>query len=333
MNQSGRIKKQNFKQIFEQLIQQSNHIAISGHIRPDGDCIGSCMGLYNYIRENYTTSHAKCVDVFLEHVPDVFSYIDGVEHVNEQYDSQKTYDLFISLDNGSLDRLGQAKTYFETATTTMNIDHHISNTEFADYNYIESDASSTCEVLCTLFEEEKIDVSIATALYTGIVHDTGVFKHTNTTRRTMECAGLLLEKGIPSSKIIDETFFQKTYVQNQILGRCLLESILVSGNRCIVSTITRNQLEFYQASAHDLEGIVDQLRITKGVEVAILIHEIGSEEYKVSMRSNGSVNVSKIATFYGGGGHIKAAGCTMYGSIHDVINNLTLPIERQLKEK
>ena len=140
---------------------------------------------------------------------------------------------------------------------------------------------------------------------------------------------MLLSKGVDNSKIIDESFYQKTYVQNQILGRCLLESILVLDKKVIVSCINRHQMEFYQAKAYDLDGIIDQLRVTKGVEVAILIHETGIGEFKVSMRSNGEVDVSKIATFFGGGGHIKAAGCSMKGDSHDVINNLTLHIENQ----
>ena len=143
---------------------------------------------------------------------------------------------------------------------------------------------------------------------------------------------MLLEKGVNSSKIIDESFYQKTYVQNQILGRCLLESMLVLDGKVIVSLVTLKQMEFYQAKTYDLEGIIDQLRVTKGVEVAVFIHEMSDGEYKVSMRSNCDVDVSRIATYFGCGGHIKAAGCTLRGWSHDVINNITAHIENQLKE-
>lgn len=320
-----------FRDEFHKKIIESERIAISGHVRPDGDCIGSCMAVYNYIQKNFNQDNQKQVDVYLDSIADSFFYLKGSDQYQSSRNTNIEYDLFISLDCGSLDRLGMSEAIFSKVKDTINIDHHISNNGFAKVNYIKAQASSTCEVLCEVLKEELIDTDVASALYTGIIHDTGVFKHSNTSRRTMEIAGMLLEKGVNNSKIIDESFYQKTYVQNQILGRCLLESILVLDGKVIVSTISRRQMQFYQADAYDLDGIIDQLRVTKGVEVAVLIHEVDTNEYKVSMRSNGDVNVSEIAVYFGGGGHVKAAGCTMNGSVHDVINNLTLPIETQLK--
>lgn len=318
-------------QLFD-MIQNVNRIGISGHIRPDGDCVGSCMALYNYIMRNYNSDRKKQVDVYLEPISDVFSYLEGVAEIRHECVNEEPYDLFISLDNGDLERLGKAAEYFKTAKQTINIDHHISNTKFAEINYVLPEASSTCEVLFGFFEEDKIDQAIANCLYTGIIHDTGVFKHSNTSRRTMEIAGVLIEKGVNTSVIIDESFYQKTYVQNQILGRCLLESMLMLHGTVIVSTLTRHQMEFYNATPHDLDGIIDQLRVTKGIEVAMFIYETQPGEFKVSLRANGDVNVSKIATFFGGGGHIKAAGCSMKGQVYDVINNVMVHIEHQLKE-
>lgn len=312
--------------ILQELAGATN-IGIAGHIRPDGDCTGSCMALYNYLITNCDGAN---VDVYLEYVPEAFRSLKNTDQVKSNYDNDIIYDVFISLDCGATDRLGQAIRYFEQAKRSINIDHHISNTDFGDSNHVRKDASSTCEVLFGLFEEEKITKPVAEALYTGIIHDTGVFKHTNTTESTMIIASKLINKGIDFSKIIDESFYQKTYIQNQILGRCLLESILVLDGKCIVSRVTQKILDFYGAGSDDLDGIIDQLRVTKGVEAAILIHETGFHEYKVSMRSNGIINVCSIATYFGGGGHIKAAGCTMKGSMHDAVNNLTKHIESQL---
>ncbi|MBP1756427.1 MAG: phosphoesterase RecJ domain protein [Firmicutes bacterium] len=199
-------------------------------------------------------------------------------------------------------------------------------------NHVVADASSTCEVLFTLMEEEEVTKDIAAALYVGLIHDTGVFKHSNTSEKTMNIAGKLISKGIDFSSLIDESFYAKTYMQNQILGRCLMESMLVLGGKVVFASLSRRMLDFYEATTADLDGIIDQLRVTKGTEVAIFIYETDLHEYKVSMRSNGEMNVSKIAVYFGGGGHIKAAGCTMRGSVHDVINNLTAHIEAQLKE-
>lgn len=313
-----------------EMINEASTIGIAGHIRPDGDCVGACMGLYGYLLKEYPE---KQIDVYLEFVPERFQFLKLAKHVITETEEKITYDLFIALDGGDVDRLGLAQPYFETAKQTICIDHHISNTKFADYNFIEPELSSTCELLYTMMQEEKIDHTIAEALYLGIVHDTGVFKHTNTTKQTMEIAGKLIEKGVAFSNIIDETFYQKTYMQNQILGRCLLESILLMDGKCIVSYMSQKIMAFYEADSSDLDGIIDQLRITKGVEVAILIHEVNPMEQKVSMRSNGIVDVSKIAVYFGGGGHKKAAGYTMKGSVYDVVNNLTIHIETQLKQE
>ena len=129
---------------------------------------------------------------------------------------------------------------------------------------------------------------------------------------------------------IDRCFYQRTYTQTQLLGRTLLTSMLLMDGKCIVATITKRMMEFYGASLEDVEGIIEQLRITKGVEVAILLYETEKQEYKVSLRSNKYIDVSKIAKYFGGGGHIKAAGFTMRGSAYDVINNITEHIEMQL---
>ena len=164
----------------------------------------------------------------------------------------------------------------------------------------------------------------------GIAHDTGVFQYSCTSPETMEVAAQLMRKGINGNEIIDRTYYEKTYVQNQILGKALIESMLVLDKRCIVSVVRLKEMEFFQAKPSDLEGIVSQLRQTKGVEVAIFLHEIELQTFKVSLRSKELVDVSKVAQYYGGGGHVRAAGVTMKGSAHDVINNLTLLIEHQL---
>lgn len=312
--------------IIEQ-IEKAHTIGIAGHIHPDGDCCGSCFALYLYIKKEYPE---KQVTVYMENVPETFSFLAGAEQICKEADEECTHDLFFALDSSSLDRLGIFIPYFEKAVHTICIDHHISNEAYADQNFVEAQASSTCEVLYTYLEEEKIDLAIATALYIGIIFDTGVFKYENTSRRTMEIAGILMEKGVDSSRYIDECFYERTYTQTQILGRTLLASMRVLDGRCIFSSVSRRVLEFYNGSYDDLDGIIDQMRLTKGVEVAILLKEVDYQTYKVSLRSCNIVDVSKIAVFFGGGGHVRAAGCTMQGSYHDVVNNLTLHIEQQL---
>ena len=304
-------------------------VAISGHIRPDGDCIGSCLGVWNYIQDNYPDIQA---DVYLEQVVSKFRFLKGADLVKTDCSEERNYDLFISLDASDRERLGEAVKYLDTAKRSVCVDHHITNPGFADENWIVADASSASELAWEIMEEEKVSKHTAEALYVGIAHDTGVFQYSNTSPKTMQIAGSLIAKGINFSQIVDNTFYKKTYIQNQILGRALVESILLLDGRIIVGRVRQKDMEFYGAIPADLDGIVSQLRVTDGVEVAIFLYETGNHQYKVSLRSNGPVDVSAVCAYFGGGGHVKAAGCTMYGTVYDVINNLTLHIEKQLEQ-
>lgn len=308
----------------------AERIGISAHIRPDGDAIGSTMALYLYLKKCLPQAEIK---LFLEAVPDCFGHLKYLHEIDSAYGDEPVFDVFFALDTAS-DRLGKAEEFFRAARKTINIDHHISNEKgCGDVNVVFPKASSTAEVLYGLLEEEKLDEDIAVALYTGIIHDCGVFQYSNTSPDTLQIAAKLIGYGFNFSRIIEESFYQKTYLQNQILGRALMESIRFMDGRCIVSCVDKRMMDFYNVVPSDLDGIVNQLRNIKGVDCAIFMYETGSMEYKVSMRSNEYVNVSRVASYFGGGGHMRAAGCTMKGTMHDVINNLSLHIEAQLKEK
>lgn len=308
------------------IVENSDTIAIGGHVRPDGDCAGSCLAFYQYIKKVYPD---KTVTLFSDKIPEVFNYIKGYEMADLK-EILKPLDLFISLDCSSPDRLYDKGEYFNLAKHTINIDHHISNTGFARLNFVEPKASSTCEVVFGLFDKSMIDLDIATALYTGIIHDTGVFAYSNTSGKTMEIAGFLLEKGVDAAKIIDESFYEKTYKQNLVLGRCILESRLILSDKCIISTATEDIMKEYDVTPADLEGIVSQLRLTKGVKAAIFIYQLNEGEYKVSLRANGNVDVSRAALEFGGGGHVKAAGCTLYGNLEEETEKIIAAVEKQI---
>lgn len=315
------------KRISELLDETICSVGIAGHVRPDGDCVGTCMGLYLYLKQEYPQ---LAVDVYLDHPKQELAYIQAFDEIQMEADDAKVYDLFITCDVSSLDRIGLAETMFANAKKTFCLDHHISNPGFADMNYVEGEVSSAAEVLYTLLDPEKVTRPVATAIYTGIIHDTGVFQYSSTTPRTMEIAGKLMATGFDFNKIIDESFYQKSYLQNQIMGRVLTESILFLHGTCIAGVVRRKDMDFYQVDGKDLDGIVSQLRLTKGVEVAIFIYEHDPMCYKVSMRSNGRVDVSQVALYFGGGGHTRAAGCDMSGTAYDVLNNLAEQIEKQL---
>lgn len=310
-------------------IGNGKKIGISGHVRPDGDCIGSCLALYNYLLKAIPDAE---LTLFLQEPSDVFDFLPNRDKLNSSFVGINDFDVYIALDSGDMKRLGDAEPFFRKAKRTICIDHHASNTGYGDACLVVGEASSTCEVLYTLMDKKYIDVDIAKCIYTGIIHDTGVLQYSNTSKQTLEVIGDLTEFDFDASKIIDETFYQKTYVQNQILGRVLTESILVLDGKIIAGSVSQKMMKFYDAKPTDLEGIVNQLLYTKGVEVAVFMHEIRSTEYKVSMRSNGKVNVADIAVYFGGGGHVRAAGCMMNGTYYDVLNNISEHIEKQLKD-
>ena len=311
--------------ILSDILKDVKSVGITGHIRPDGDCTGSVLALYNYIVENMPETD---VDLYLEQPGSEFYYLKNIDKIKNTPEEKK-YDVFFVLDCSSLDRIEPFISCFNNASKTVCIDHHVSNTGFTDLSKIEPQASSACEVLYGTMDADKISRNVAECIYTGIIHDTGVFKYSCTSKKTMEIAGEMMEKGIDYSDIIDNTFYKKTYVQNQILGRALLESVLFYDGKCIFTTVTMDEMEFYGVTGRELGGIVEQLRLTDGVEVAIFLYQTGEEEYKVSLRSKKKIDVAAIATQFGGGGHVRAAGYTAKGSVYQIINSIGELIEKQ----
>lgn len=309
--------------------KDAERIGISGHVRPDGDCVGACLGLWQYL--------VKClpgvkVQVYLEKPADTFREIKGFGEIDSSYPEEEPFDVFIVLDSvAEAGRIGDAWKYFQTAKKTINIDHHISNPGSGHISEVHPEAGSTSELIYDLIDPDRLDRELATALYVGMIHDTGVFQYSNTTPATLEKGAKLISHGVDFPRLIQETFYQKTYVQAQIMGRTLMESIRFLDESCIVSAIDKKTLEFYHAEPKDLDGIVNQLRNIEGIECAIFMYQTNVLEYKVSLRSGEKVNVADIAAYFGGGGHARAAGCTMSGTFHDCVNNLSLHIEKQLK--
>ena len=233
-------------------------------------------------------------------------------------------------DCGDEGRLGNAVKYYENARNTLCIDHHVSNQEFAQHNYIFPDASSTCELVYELLDPAHITKEIAECLYTGMVHDTGVFQYSCTSAKTMNIAGQLMELGIDYSEIVDATFYTKTYAQNQILGQALLDSRLYLDGRCIISVVTKEEMDEFGVLPKHLDGIVNQLRVTKGVVVAAFMYQNEDGSFKVSLRANGTFDVAALAMHFGGGGHVKAAGYTAFEDAETAKDILLEEIEKRL---
>lgn len=313
----------------DELLDGITSVAIAGHVKPDGDCVGSTLALYNYIKNNHPDTE---VCLYLEPIPNLFRFLARADEIVNDCTQEHVYDLFFALDCGDRGRLGEAIRYFDSATRTACVDHHISNQSFADDNLIVPDASSTSELIYGLLDEQKITKEIAECLYVGIIHDTGVFQYSCTSSKTMNIAGKLMDKGIDYPTIVDKTFFEKTFEQNQILACALLKAKRYFDDRCIASVITKEDMDTYHALPKHLEGIVAQMRSTKGVDVAILLYENADGSYKASMRTNGAVDVAAICGRHGGGGHVRAAGATLHGEPEQLLEMLLGDVREQLAD-
>ena len=304
----------------------AKRIGISGHIRPDGDCVGSCLALYLYLKKNMPEA---VVAVYLEQPADIFGEISGFENIVSTFPEEEKFDVYFVLDSMP-DRIGDAVKYYEAAAKKINIDHHISNQGCGDVFVVRPEVGSACEVLYDLMEPEKLDKEIAMALYIGIIHDTGVFQYSNTTPDTLRKAAHLIGFGFDFPRLIEETFYQKTYLQTQLMGRVLAESNCLMNGQCTVGVADRRTMELYGATAKDLDGIVNQLRNVKGAHCAVFMYELADGEFKISMRSDEKVNVAEVASHFDGGGHMRAAGCTIKGDSAECLKQVMKYIGCQL---
>ncbi|MCC8029918.1 MAG: bifunctional oligoribonuclease/PAP phosphatase NrnA [Lachnospiraceae bacterium] len=312
----------------DNFLRESDSAAVAGHVRPDGDCVGSCLAVYNYIRTWFPEIRA---DLYLEPIPEKFAFLKNADRIRQARAEEDpfVYDLFIALDCADIGRLGDAAGLFGAAKHTICIDHHVTNAGFADVNEVCPGASSASELVFSAMNPERISKEIAVCLYLGIAHDTGIFRYSCTSAETMRVAGELMNKGIDFTKLIDETYYIRTYAQQKIWGKALLDSQLFLDGTCIYSVVTLEDQDTFGVTAADLDGIVSELRSTAGVEVSVFLYE-SKNGYKISMRSASYVDVAKIAMDFGGGGHVRAAGAFAAGDPDTIRDSILFKIKEQL---
>ena len=331
----------------EILTSDLRSVAIAGHVNPDGDCVGSCMALALYIRKNYP---GIAVTVYLEDPRDALRFlIEGRDFVKNDLSGIRLTgtddmaaspkecdscfcapDLFVLLDVSTRERIGAAGELFDASENTVCIDHHLSNDRIARINHVCPEVGSCAEVLYELMEKDKIDAEIAEALYTGIIHDTGVFQYSNTRPETLRIAADLITYGFDFSGIIYDSFNARSFTEARFLGHCLDKSLLFAGGRVIACAVTIDEMRSYGVSRKDVGEVVTQLRLTTGTDAAVFAYENEPGIYKVSLRSGPRCDVNEAASRLGGGGHKKAAGCTVAGSYESVIKTVVSEIEKDL---
>ena len=308
-------------------VKKAESIVILTHESPDGDAVGSTLAMYNALKQL-----GKEPEVVIPKYNRIFKFLPGSEDILEEGKKQK-YDLAISLDCGSMDRLNGWKNYFEDAKVSINIDHHTKNAMFGDYNYVDPASPACCQILIIVLEALNIKITkeIGTCLLTGIITDTGGFKYQGVTADTFQFVAWLLQSGINVSEIYKKAFQIRTKANFELSKRAIDRMEFLEDEKIAFTYITLQDEEEVNAEEGDHERIVDLGRDIEGVEVSIFLHQKDEKTYKVSLRSNDYVNVSDVATLFGGGGHIRAAGCRMSGTPEQIKTNLVNQIKKLLK--
>ena len=304
-------------------LRLSNDIVLLVHESPDGDAIGSIIALYRALKKM-----GKNVEAFIEKIPSncefLISSIGEEIKVFEDMDENRKYDWCIALDCGDADRMGKAKVLFENANNTICIDHHYTNVGYANLNYIEGEAAATGEILYDMLSKmDIIDKEIAMALYAAVSSDTGNFRHNNTQKHTFDIAGSLVEYGIDVSKISYHLFSETSLNRMRFMGNLLQNVEVELDGKVGILIAKKEDIERFNVNDSELEGMVDFARDIKGTEVGIFIKP-HNEMYKVSLRSNGNVDISGVAGKFNGGGHKFAAGCRFEGKTAEEVRELLL---------
>lgn len=305
------------------LIKESDNILIASHVQPDGDSIGSILALGMAIEK----LKGKVRILKVDDIPSDYQFLPNIELIKEFDD--ENIDLFIALDCGDMERLGSGKKLALKAKQIVNIDHHITNDNFGDLNIVSPSSAATGELVYKIIKkmDVQIDKNIATCLYTAISTDTGSFMYSNTTYKTHLIVAELLKIGININDININLYQSRSMERTKLFLDSLDTLEILLDDKVAIVTTTQDMLESNDAKLEDTEGIISFVRDIDTVEVACLLKEINESEVKVSIRSKKAIDVSKICNKFNGGGHIRAAGCTIYGSIKEAKKLILKEIE------
>ena len=297
-----------------QHIKDAQRILIASHAEPDGDSVGSLVALGLALAK----LDKKITMYNPSPIPAVYRFLPGADRILRQIKNADTYELALILDCGDLVRIGENSAEVEKIPVLINLDHHVSNTGFGHIQFIDTSACATAEIVYRLINALQIpfDKAIATSIYTGILTDTGSFRFSNTNQAAFAISKAMTDAGVEPHNVAQHVF--GTYSLGRIkLLNLALNSIEISNNgKLSMMTVTRIMLNTTGTNSEDLDGMINYARRIEDVKVAALIHEIKNgagkftnmNRYHVSLRSDSSVDVAKIASKFGGGGHTSAAG-------------------------
>jgi phosphoesterase RecJ-like protein len=296
-----------------ELIRERQTFVITSHMRPDGDAIGSALGLFHLLE----AIGKQATVVFTDAIPEVYRFLPGVDRITTHIPSGPL-DALIFLESGTRERasIDQAELAAAAPAFTIHIDHHRSGTAFADFNWIDPAACAVGAMIYDLAVASGVLISkaVADCLYTAVLTDTGSFNFPGTTASTFALAAHLVECGVVPNEIAQAVFFSNPPARSRVLG-LVLSRMDIQGN-VAWSYLTLDDLKQAGAAVEDSEGAVNQLISVAGVQAAALVRETEpGTEFRVSLRSKGGVDVSCVAESFGGGGHRNASGCTLKGTL------------------
>ena len=289
-------------------LKAAETILIFTHTNPDGDALGSTAALCRVLRKMGKTSWI----LMDEEVPEYISFMD-TEFVTRDKECLKDHDVSICVDCGEYSRFPALADKFDEGKLHLCVDHHATGDGFGDHYYIDPSEAATCQLIYKLIKElgsEFIDKTVAESIYTGINTDTGSFQYSNTTADTHAIASDLMTYGVDHTAINVKLYQTIPMTKLKIQASILQRAEFLFGGKVAVGYVTGQMLEEAGAVLDDAEGTIDMLRNIEGVEIAAFLKEKG-EAVKVSMRAKSYANVAEIVSVFGGGGHVKAAGCTL----------------------
>ncbi|MEW5921086.1 MAG: bifunctional oligoribonuclease/PAP phosphatase NrnA [Bacillota bacterium] len=297
------------------LLNRNEHIYILTHTLPDGDAIGSALAWGAALRHRGKKVRIFCPGV----IPNKYAFLPGVLEIEDDFPASLPKGIVFVLDCGDMERLDCMEEKVREAGKIVNIDHHATNAYFGDYNIVDNSASATGEIIYRLIRENNmlLDREISLCLYVAIASDTGSFKYSNTTPRSLQVAAVLLKKGVDPS-LISRKIFDEYPLSTVFLLRDALATLQLDETHSIAwMSLHEDVLDAYGAKAEEMEGFVNFGKNISGVEVGIFFYHTRKKETKVGFRSK-TVDVGEIAAQFGGGGHPRAAGCTI-GAREDTI--------------
>lgn len=319
-----------------QALKKMDNFLLASHVNPEGDAVASVLALDSLLRRLGKKTMIACEDAFPERLA---SLPNTRWNQAKNVPANRKFDALVVADCPTLERIGAVQKLLSPETKIFNIDHHISNKLFGHYNYIQPTASACGEVIYDMFKQfkMKINKNEATALYVSISTDTGSFKYSNTTVKSHHIASELIKTGIDIERINDGLY--ATYSLEKIqLYSLLLGKVETSEDGKIAWVgLTKNDLKRTGATYEDTEGFIDFLKYIKEVQFSFFMSEIDNNQVRVSFRSKGKYDVAQVAAHFNGGGHKKAAGCTIDGTLEQVteriLEQLKIAFIKQAKNK